>query len=103
MNKSMRSIAASMALAAGLLAPLALASPAEANTPGCVTLKEFRGAEKGWNIDRVHNRFDDRGRLSFKSGPYKDREYRPCKKPGSSYMSVSYFKNRLDSKTYYSF
>jgi hypothetical protein len=82
-------------------APLLIAPPASADSPGCVTRSEFRAVRNGWNLHRVHNKFDTSGRLEFASGAYKSREYRPCNNPRYSYVSVSYDHGRVYSKSAY--
>ena len=97
----MRTFFVAVAAALAVVVPLMSSAPASAGTPGCVTKKEFRGVHKGWSIERVHRRFDTAGRLEFVSGSYKSREYRPCKNPRYSYISVSYDHRRVDYKSAY--
>ena len=97
----MRRLSFAVVSAFAVAMPLMSASPASADTPGCVTKREFRGVEKGWSIERVHRRFDTAGRLEFVSGAYKSREYRPCRHPRYSYISISYDHGRVDYKSAY--
>lgn len=56
--KRLAVLAVSILLAA---APLALAAPARAGTPGCVTRAEFRNVSKGMRQQTVNRIFDARG------------------------------------------
>ena len=97
-------LAAVAAAAAGIVAaPLAVVSPAVADTPDCVTKREFRAVKKGWHRDRVTNKFDTAGRITFQSGSYVSREYRPCRNPRYSYVSVDFERGRVTGKTAYWF
>ncbi len=96
-----KSFAAVMTTLAVALAPILISAPAHADTPDCVTKSEFRAVKKGWSMKRVHNRFDVAGRLVFQSGTYKSREYRPCRNPRYSYISVNYNRGRVYSKSAY--
>lgn len=94
---------AAVAAAGIVAAPLAVVSPAEADSPGCVTRAEFRGVKKGWHRDRVTARFDTAGRIDFQSGNYVSREYRACRNPRYSSISVTFIAQRVDSKSAYWF
>ena len=80
------------------VAPVMVAAPADAAS-GCVTKSEFKAVDKGWNMKRVHRKFGTGGKLEFQSGSYKSREYRPCKRPKYSYVSISYNHGRVSSKS----
>ncbi len=90
------------ALVAGVLtsAPLVLASPAWADTPGCVTRAEFKKVSKGMTQQRVTRIFDDPGKLSsyydYDGVVYTTRDYNPCAKDAS--VSVDYKNGRVTSK-----
>ena len=58
------------ALAASLgLVALGLPLAAVADTPKCVTKKEYRAADVGWKLSRVHGRFDTSGeQVSYYEG-----------------------------------
>ena len=95
-----------------LIAPLTIASPAAADTPGCVTKAEFKTVKKGWGMARVHRVFDTKGKqVLFISGTeyfpaMQSREYKACKKPKWSWVSVDFQKKpgrpwRLTGKSAY--
>lgn len=77
---------------AGLTLP---AAPAQADTPGCVTRKEYRSVKKGWTKARVDRRFDTSGnRVAIaSSGGFKTSvwSYKTCSR--FSAVSVSYDKH----------
>ena len=98
MRRSLSAVAAALAIA---VTPVLVAGPVHADTSGCVTKSEFRAVKKGFNMDRVHNRFDTSGHLESQFGAYKSREYRACRHPRYSYVSVTYHHGRVDSKSAY--
>jgi hypothetical protein len=69
--------------ATGLLAVLAFAPSALADTPDCVTRAEYRAVHTEDSIRRVHRVFDIRGRRLWidGEGDYKTqkRRYRTCR------------------------
>ena len=84
-------------LAASLLAGVvssfgvvAIAPPASADTPGCVTVREYRRVQDGMTLRRVDSIFDTFGRLESQGGGYMSREYNPCAGDRYSYVYVSY-------------
>ncbi len=96
-------------LAAAIAAALALAGVAQADTPGCVTKREYRHVHKNDSIRRVHRIFDTRGWLQEKgtSGGYpaKLRFYKACPSAPYSTVAVGYHKKadgvwRLAEKTW---
>ena len=109
----LKSLLSAATVTAGLVAPIALvATPANADTPTCVSKSEFRAVQKGWSITRVANRFDRNGNQTYyDSGDpsidwpaYQSREYKPCRR--YSYVSVSFEKEagdvwRVTSKSAY--
>jgi hypothetical protein len=61
---SIRPRAAHVVLATSLaLVGLSVPGAAVADTPGCVTRREYRAAETGWQPSRVRHRFDTGGEL----------------------------------------
>lgn len=98
MRKTLAAVATTLAVVA---TPILISAPAEAGTPGCVTKSEFRAVKKGWSMERVHHRLDTSGRLVSQSGAYRSREYRACRHPRFSYISLSYDHGRLDYKSAY--
>lgn len=114
MSKMVLSTVAAVLLALGVLAvpaSAASAAPAAPSAPAastsaerthdCVTKREFRGAKKGWRMERVHRRFDTKGHLTSQSGAYKSREYKSCTNPRYSYVSVSYRHGKVWYKSAY--
>ena len=57
---------------------VAVVPDASADTPRCVSRKEYRAVKKGWTMPRVHDRFDVKGRRAFIMDGYQSREYRAC-------------------------
>src|SRR5688572_3955510 len=95
-------------LAALVLAPvlavgvtLGTAMPASADTPGCVTRKEYRAVTKGMSKSAVHAKFDTAGKrqaIATTSGyTVEIRSYRTCS-PYSA-VSISYENGRLSAKS----
>lgn len=103
-------LARSVALA-GAAAALALgttvvvSSPASADTGGCVTKAEFHKIRRDMQRDRVHRIFDTRGRQvsTFWIGGdhYSTRDYRACRHPRWSSVSVDYVNGEVDGKFAY--
>ena len=93
----MRSIARGAAAAAMLALTtsglVAFAAPASADTPGCVTHKEFQRAEEGMSIDRIGRIFDHLGAQSWKGGGWQSRQYPTCT-GGYAELSFQWNKNR---------
>jgi hypothetical protein len=73
-----------IAAVAGVLlaAPLAVAAPASAGTPGCITKPEFQTIRKGWTQAHVHSYIGTVGKRSVisSSGGYvfEVRTYKVC-------------------------
>jgi len=85
------------AVAAGVLAVtgFGVMTPAQADSPGCVTRAEYRAVDKGMLKSKVHRIFDTNGkRLYINHGQVTNegREYRVCRHPrrGGSYVQVQY-------------
>lgn len=55
------------------------ASPAAADTPGCVTEQEFYAVHLGMTKARVHEVFDTSGRLAWRHGDRMHRYYKVCR------------------------
>jgi hypothetical protein len=76
----------------GVMAPMA---PAQADTPSCVTRKEYRKVHRGDTIKKVHRIFDIKGRQDAiaHSGGYHTqiRSYHTCSQ--WSAVSVSFDRN----------
>ena len=81
--------AVGVASAALVVSPLAFISPAQADTPGCVTRAEYRAVTKGMTKARVHKIFDTDGRrqaISTSGGyAFEIRSYKTC----APYSAVS--------------
>ncbi len=105
--RKLTSVAAAFTLAMGTV--LAVGAPADADTAGCVTKREFGRVAKGWSKARVHRVFDTRGTQSAFFGassfsPAEEwREYRACRNPQYSMVQVDYEKRagvwRVSDKT----
>ena len=79
-----------------LLTSVATTTPAQADTPGCVTKGEYRNVHKGMTKKRVHRIFDTRGvRTAFTTSEI--RHYKPCNAYGT--VQVSYRDGRLIAKS----
>jgi hypothetical protein len=86
-----RGTAGLLIVAGAALAPI---SVAEADTPGCVTLKEFRSIEPGMHVGKVARRFDTKGepgRITAGAVIATTRKYQKCSDDGSK-VKVDYFK-----------
>ena len=99
-----------VATLASLGLPVAIAAPAEAATPGCVTRAEFKAVKHGWKMPRVTRKFGTKGKVtsSWNYDGYAGvvREYRACHKPKWSYVAVTFSKEpgtamRVDGKYAY--
>jgi len=70
-------------VATGLLAALAVAPSALADTPDCVTRAEYRSVHPDDSMHRVHHVFDIRGRRLWIDGEgdlrSQKRRYRTCR------------------------
>lgn len=103
-RRSLRAVAVTGALAMGV-AVVSVPAVAQADTPGCVTKREFRKVHNGMSKTRIHRILDTRGKQSsiFTSGGdrYESREYRSCRAPSWSMVSVDYENNRVSGKFAY--
>jgi len=87
---------AAAALAAGTALAPALAAPAQADTPGCVSKAEYGKVRTGWSLARVHRLFDTAGsQIDYHPGSpgfpaSQSRQYRGC--PAYSQVQVVYDK-----------
>ncbi|MGH3484796.1 MAG: hypothetical protein ACRDPQ_16375 [Nocardioidaceae bacterium] len=101
--RGVAAVGAGAALALG--STVALSSPAAADTPGCVTKTEFRKIHKGMKRERVHRIFDTNGRQTYTfwigGDHYSSREYRACRHPRWSLVSIDYKNARVDGKFAY--
>jgi hypothetical protein len=90
--KYMSAVVVALFVAAGFALPVA---PAQADTPGCVTRKEYRKVGQGWTKARVDRRFDtDGNRVAIaSSGGFKTSvwSYRACSR--FSAVAISYDKD----------
>ena len=60
---------------------MAVAQPAHADTPGCVSKKEFGQAKQGMTRGKVHRIFDTSGKSLFENSGREHnsaREYKMC-------------------------
>jgi hypothetical protein len=80
-------------------------TPASADTPGCVSKAEFRKVHKGMTRQRVQRIFDTKGHQVYTwwiSGDhYSGREYRACRHPQWSIVSIDYVNGKVDAKFAY--
>jgi hypothetical protein len=87
-------------LAAGTL--FAAPSPATGDTHGCVTRAEFSRAHNGMTRARVHRILGTAGRrVSFHvdgDQNHEARDYRACRHPRSSLVSLRFNNGRLSGK-----
>jgi hypothetical protein len=90
--KYVSAVVVALFVAAGFALP---AAPAQADTPGCVTRKEYRKVKQGWTKARVDRRFDtDGNRVAIaSSGAFKTSvwNYRACSR--LSAVSIAYDKH----------
>lgn len=105
-NRLIRAAAATGAGAALALGTVVVTTaPASADTSGCVTKREFRKVHMGMKRERVHRIFDTRGRQTYTfwigGDHYSSREYRACRHPRWSIVSVDYVNGRVDGKFAY--
>ena len=100
MKKIIASLAAGIALGTGTAVVVAPAAQA-ADTPGCVSQKEFRQAKKGMKAKKVHAIFDTKGKrdaISHAGGyTFEIRSYRACSRFGA--VSVGYENGKLSTKS----
>ena len=61
-----------------LLVSVGVASPAGADTPGCVSRHEFTRVSKGMTMTRVHGIFDTEGKATGLGAPNQLRYYKTC-------------------------
>jgi hypothetical protein len=77
-----------------------IAPPAEADTPRCVTAREFRQVQPGMPKRRVHRVFDTRGRRAAFARvgrvTSESRHYRPCRRRTA--IAVAFHNHRLSAK-----
>ena len=82
---------AAIIVASGLLAssaPIISASPAMADTPGCVTEHEFNRVHRGMPMARVHEIFDTAGRVASRDANRMHRYYKICHVPFTRRQAV---------------
>ncbi len=86
-------LAASAASAALLVAGLGAVTPAQADTPGCVTRSEFKLVKHGSTKAKVHRVLDTTGKQTYYYsgyGRWESREYKSCVNPRWSYVNIDY-------------
>jgi hypothetical protein len=59
-------------------APMISASPAAADTAGCVTQQEFNQVRRGMRMSRAHHVFDKTGRVASRDVTRMHRYYKIC-------------------------
>lgn len=94
-----------VALSLAGTAAMITGAPAYADTPGCVTHKEYRAVHIGMAKKRVHHIFDTRGHQisAFTVGGdhYETREYKPCTDAQYGFVDIDYVNSHVDSKFVY--
>jgi hypothetical protein len=78
------------------VATIAVATPALADTPGCVSRAEYRQVHRGMTKPHVHRIFDTAGHRDAAHGNIEVRGYRTC--PRHSAVSLTYRKRRVSTK-----
>ncbi|HYO33026.1 MAG TPA: hypothetical protein VES21_09270 [Nocardioidaceae bacterium] len=71
--------------------PVAMAAPAQADTPNCVTRTEYRSVQHGWSKRKVASVFDVAGRRVTVNDPYQAKVYNDCWRPKRPWGKVSVF------------
>jgi hypothetical protein len=79
-------LVASAVLASG--AHIISASPAAADTPGCVTQQEFNQVHRERRMSRVHQVFDTKGRVASRDANRMHRYYKICGVPFTRRQAV---------------
>lgn len=69
-------------------APFFSASPAAADTPGCVTQREFDQVHRGMRMAHVHHVFDTAGRVASRDAGRMHRYYKICGVPLTLHNAV---------------
>ena len=99
MKKHLAALAATAAVVGGtiVITPAAQA----ADTPGCVSQKEFRQVKKRMTITKVHSIFDTKGKRDSITRGYGQkiemRSYNACTRYG--FVSIMFTNNKLDIKS----
>jgi len=75
----MKTVLVGLAAAAALATPLAVAAPANADTPGCVSRVEFRQVHQGMTKARVQSIFDTKGFFVTGGGGGYVKGYKQCR------------------------
>jgi hypothetical protein len=89
--------AAGLALAVGGVA--VTAGPAAADTPGCVTKKEYRHIHKGMTKKRVHRIFDTHRNWGTGGGAVYTRTYQSCDFHHAAWIRYKRIPNKPDRTT----
>jgi hypothetical protein len=89
--------AAGLALAVGGVA--VTGGPAAADTPGCVTKKEYRHIHKGMTKKRVHRIFDTHRSWGSGGGAVYTRTYQSCDFHHAAWIRYKRIPNKPDRTT----
>jgi hypothetical protein len=89
--------AAGLALAVGGVA--VTAGPAAADTPGCVTKKEYHHIHKGMTKKRVHRIFDTHRSWGSGGGAVYTRTYQSCDFHHAAWIRYKRIPNKPDRTT----
>jgi hypothetical protein len=80
-------------------------TPASADTRGCVTKAEFHKIHQGMSRERVGRIFDTKGHQTstfwISGDHYSTRDYRACRHPRWSLVSIDYLNGKVDGKFAY--
>ena len=99
-NRPVRALAV---LTAGVVLALvggtAISPPATADTPGCVTKKEYRKIHKGVTKKRVHRIFDTSRNWGTGGGAVYTRTYQSCDFHHAAWIEYKRIPNKPDRTT----
>jgi hypothetical protein len=103
-RRSVRAMAVAGAVATGL-SLVTIPSIAQADTAGCITKQEFRKVHRGMSKAKVRRIADTGGRqqsfFTIGRARYETREYRSCRSPRWSIVSVDFKNGRMNGKFAY--
>lgn len=79
----------------------AINQAAQADTPDCVSKKEFLAVKEGMRKPHVNGIFDTRGRENkeYASATFEVRTYRTCPAMKNNVVQVAYHEGHLSNKT----
>ena len=92
-------VAAGAGLALAVVGAAVTASPAAADTPGCVTKKEYRRIHKGMTTKRVLRIFDTHRSWGTGGGAVYTRTYQSCDFHHAAWIEYKRIPNKPDRTT----